>query len=62
MIFLTIIIGCFSGAGILPVEAPVDTVVICGEGITVNWSDDEDQMVESFFNALDTSTECPKQK
>ena len=60
MFIFLIIIGCFSGAGIIPVEAPVDTVVICGEGITVNWDNNEDIMFESFLNALDRSLDCPE--
>ena len=58
MIFLTII-ACFSGAGILPVEGPVDGVVLCGEAITINWGD-ADEMSDSFLEALGRSSECPK--
>lgn len=58
MIIILILIGCNS-AGILPVEGPVDGVVLCGEAITINWGDTDD-MSDSFLEALGRSSECPK--
>lgn len=50
MSIILMFIGCFSGAGIVPVNQ--DTVVLCGEGITVNYDADPVAMEDNFFQAL----------
>jgi len=58
IIILILLISC-SSAGILPVEGPVDGVVLCGEAITINWGEADD-MSDSFLEALRRSSECPR--
>ena len=50
MSIILMFVACFSGAGIVPVNE--DTVVICGEAITVNYNEDPVVMEDNFFQAI----------
>lgn len=53
-IFLLTIFAC--GDGIVPLpaneESEIDAVILCGEGITVNWSDKPEEMKHKFDEAV----------
>lgn len=50
MSIILMFIACFSPAGVIPVNENV--VVLCGEGITVNYDEDVIEMEDNFFQAL----------
>ena len=54
IIFLLTFLGCSDGIIPLPAnqESEIDAVILCGEGITINWSDRPEQMEHKFKEAM----------
>ena len=64
IIFLLTFFFFACGEGIVPLpaneESEISAVILCGEGITINWSDDQSEMTKKFDEAMAEIELCEK--